>query len=250
MAVVAARRGTAQHVHLHPLQWWTASVALLALCSSYVRASYKCSGEGCCDARCEGAQHCRSTDTGTKVPKWWPHDSCAAKLLEGYNASIPCHEALQPFEPCGEPDSHACGYGLACVAESITYAQCVPICASAFHDELLHRESVAAGCKREWQHGDVNHDKAGEFVPVGNVVDVGEGIAVPECMRDMNLAATTSAGLKTRTQQATSQQGAEKSKSTAFPDEEARSALAQQVVGLSLLFMEVHVTTAYLRSFS
>jgi hypothetical protein len=223
-------------------------VALLALgacqCARLVQA-YECEGAGCCDAECVSGDDCRLTAAGVKVPRWWPKDSCDEKVAEEYDPDIPCSRALQPFEPCGTGEDFACGYGLACVAESITYAQCAPICGRAFHDEFLHLKGVAAGCKVDGQHGAVNHDAAGEVIPVGKVVQTPDGIAVPECIAAANLATV---GAQQQADGASTDVDSGDGGPTAVTQvapQDRREKLAGQLIGLNLLFFEVWPMSAF-----
>ena len=160
--------------------------------------SYVCEGSGCCDAPCGPGEDCRQTPLGALVPRWWPRDSCEQLIAAKHDASILCAQALQPYEACGLTESFACGYGLACVAESITYAHCAPICSWSFKDEFLHLKAVAAGCKhnpQDGQRGIMNHDAADEYVPVGKVLYVTDEIVVPACVAKRNLAQIDNADL-------------------------------------------------------
>lgn len=177
----------------HLGSWRSCAAAGLAIVTHCVGSAlaYKCEGAGCCDAHCPRGEDCRQIASGALVPRWWPHNSCGAMIAAHYDATIPCSQALQPFEACGLDVPHACGYGLACVAESITYAHCAPICSWSFKDEFLHLEAVAAGCQHDpndGQRGIMNHDVAGEYIPVGKVVWVTDSIVEPACVSLRNLA--------------------------------------------------------------
>lgn len=83
--------------------------AAAVLAGAPAAAGYTCTGASCC---------------GAAYQPWWPADSCADKASRRYDASIPCSKALEPHAACGLTDApFACGYGLACVPQTVFYAQ-------------------------------------------------------------------------------------------------------------------------------
>jgi hypothetical protein len=217
--------------------------ALAALWPISPVGAYKCEGSGCCDTTCSG-KDCRVTASGASVPRWWPNDSCPDLVSDKYDARIPCSEALEPFHECGGNTPFACGYGLACVAETITYAHCAPICDPHFSDELLHVDSIAAGCTFDGQQGSFNLDSLGERVPVGEVTLVNGSIAVPACIARTNRYATKIPEKAQLPQQILENADHEHR----AMDNASRAKLAAQVVALNLLFWEVRaaLSCAYL----
>jgi hypothetical protein len=94
---------------------------------------YNCNvGRGCCDYTCEGADCILGPGSGLFIPNWWltsaGFESCVTKVAQQYDVTIPCSKALPVWAECGLAKNFACGYGLACVAKSISFAQCLPIC--------------------------------------------------------------------------------------------------------------------------
>jgi hypothetical protein len=101
--------------------------------------------------------------------------------------------ALQAYDDCGLHDSYACGYGLACVAQTITYGQCRPLCGETA-PESFYTKVIAAGCTNDGQSGTVNSDASfGRDVFVGGVVEVG-GVSYPECALNNNMALVGTTG--------------------------------------------------------
>ena len=98
------------------------------------RAEYTCAaGRGCCDFTCETGENCvLAAGSGLFIPSWWltsaGFESCAQKVSRNYDFSTKCSQALPVYATCGLKQRFACGYGLACVAKSISYAQCLPVC--------------------------------------------------------------------------------------------------------------------------
>lgn len=213
----------------------TRLTAALLAAHTLAGAAYECEGDHCCDHVCTGAK-CRTTPAGASVPTSWPSDSCTELVASNYDATTLCSQALAAFEPCALDQPHACGYGLACIAESITSAICVPVCAPAFSDELLHVDSAAAGCVRDGQYGSAYIDDTGARTPVGRVRVSSHGIAVPGCLPEQELANVSGsrlARLKARHHR--------EAPAAALPPGEQgrRTELALQAVGLNLLFHEV-----------
>jgi hypothetical protein len=99
--------------------------ALLTYALSTSQASsYSCKGSTCCDLQCLGPS-CAQVN-GKSIPLWWQREgwsSCDERVSKHYDPTIPCSEGIRAFQPCGFNEPHACGYGLACVAQSISYSQ-------------------------------------------------------------------------------------------------------------------------------
>jgi hypothetical protein len=77
---------------------------------------YHCDGPGCCEFTCPDPTGCRARIDRMHVPHWWPQDSCGSLVSRSYDPFILCSQAKLPYDPCGEDEHHACGYGLACGA--------------------------------------------------------------------------------------------------------------------------------------
>lgn len=221
-----------------------AAAAAVAACLRPGALAYTCEGPGCCHATCGGGESCRETAAGP-VPSWWRKDSCADLVSHNYDASIACSAAAAPGDPCGGDEPFACGYGLACVAETITAAHCAPLCDEHFADALLHADSVAAGCTLDVPRASFNNAIPGERVPVGDVTIIDGNIAVPACVADRNLysAALARAGGGS----AGPGHKAEHRPQTA--DHQARVELAAHVTALNLLFFEVRAAPLCVRAF-
>jgi hypothetical protein len=170
---------------------WLITAVFATTC--FTTLAYSCEGSGCCDYVCKGGSCSRSV-AGVAYPTWWEQvgwTSCKEKLTAHYNATIKCSEALAPYATCGLTESYACGYGLACVAQSINHAQCLPLCGSSYPKSLADAalvrfdlSEVASGCTLDGQSGATN-SAAGYSVSVGNVELVGS-TAVPKCIRTQN----------------------------------------------------------------
>jgi hypothetical protein len=208
--------------------------------------AYSCEGSGCCNTTCIG-KDCRLLTSGVSVPRWWPKGSCSDLVSHNYDALIPCSKGLGPFDECGGNVPFACGYGLACVAETITYAHCAPICDPHFSDELLHVDSVAAGCTLDGQRGSFNFDSLAERVPVGDVTLVNGSIAVPACIVDKNLYSSDILMQAQLSQPSLAGSGQKFVRSSA-QDQESRAGLAAQVSALNLLLWEVWAHAAMMCS--
>jgi hypothetical protein len=134
-------------------------------------ATYKCDGDTCCDWECYGNEWECCENPSTWGPRaircWWNgagagFPTCEDKIARHYDTSIKCSEALQAYQDCGLDTAHACGYGLACVAQTITYAQCRPLCGEAAPTSF-YTSVLAAGCSNDGQAGTSNPD-AGESI--------------------------------------------------------------------------------------
>lgn len=101
-------------------------------------------------------------------------------------------QAIPPYGTCGFQTPFACSYGLACVAQNINSAQCMPLCSIASYRQGLlspdlgnyYLSTVAAGCTLDGQTGTFNR------LPVAPI-DIGvvterSGIAYPECTASLN----------------------------------------------------------------
>ena len=160
-------------------------------------SAYTCEGTGCCNYVCgsdeSDASGCMRNSAGASVPKWWMDnrngwESCLDKISASYDTATPCSKAIRPEYPCGTKDSFACGYGLACVPQTISYAQCIPICGSRYAAggrkaealEGFDVSKVTAGCTLDGQSGTTNPD-AGYKLDVGEVISE-NGIALPKCV--------------------------------------------------------------------
>ena len=224
---------------MHSLPWnrrWRnaclAAAIALAACLCGGALAYDCEGPGCCHATCGGNESCRKTEAGP-VPSWWPKDSCADLVAHNYDATIACSAAAAPGDPCGGDEPFACGYGLVCVAETITAAHCAPVCDEHYADTLLHADSVAAGCMLDVPRTSYNDAVPGERVPVGDVSVVNGTVAVPTCVLNRNLyhdgLARVGSGAP----------GPVAAHERAVGNHQARVELASQVTALNLLFFEV-----------
>lgn len=184
-------------------QLWPLGVALLtfmAACSQPA-AAYTCQGTGCCNYVCDDAdsgdvKRCMQNTAGASIPKWWKDDlngweSCQEKIAANYNTATPCSQAIRPDFACGLKDDHACGYGLACVAQTIAWAQCIPVCGDRYTGrravalEGFDVSKVTTGCTLDGQSGTVNPD-SGYNVDVGDIV-IRNGVAIPKCVADTAL---------------------------------------------------------------
>ena len=160
-------------------------------------SAYTCEGTGCCNYVCgsdgSDASGCMRNSAGASIPKWWMDnrngwESCLDKISANYDTATPCSKAIRPEYPCGTKDSFACGYGLACVPQTISYAQCIPICGSRYAAggrkaealEGFDVSKVTAGCTLDGQSGTMNPD-AGYKLDVGEVISE-NGIALPKCV--------------------------------------------------------------------
>jgi hypothetical protein len=129
-------------------------------------AQYVCDGDSCCDWECYGNEWECCENPSALGPRsircWWPTAAagfvtCEDKVKSNYDISIKCSEALQAYQSCGLDSAHACGYGLACVAQTITYAECRPLCGDTA-PKSFYRSILSAGCSNDGQTGTLNTD--------------------------------------------------------------------------------------------
>jgi hypothetical protein len=172
-----------------------ALVLVLAAITFSPATAYTCDGADCCNYKCTDI-NCSLSVTGKSYPEWWKQtgfESCDHKISKYYDPSIQCSQALKPFEDCGLTQPHACGYGLACIPQSISYASCIPVCGDLYPRGLMdaalepyYLEKVSTGCTLNGQSGETNTE-AGYSLSVGPVVLSGR-FAVPQCIGSLNLA--------------------------------------------------------------
>ena len=130
-----------------------AAVLCLTLISTSAVTAYSCDGTGCCNHVCDPEQLACDTSTSVSIPKWWLDEkngweSCAAKVSTHYDSATLCSRGIRPDYQCGLKESFACGYGLACVPQTIAYAQCIPICGSRYVFLFSHAHPLQAStCK-------------------------------------------------------------------------------------------------------
>lgn len=127
---------------------------------------------------------------------WWSgsaagYPTCEEKISAHYDTSIMCSEALHAYADCGLDIPHACGYGLACVAQTITYSQCRPLCGETA-PKSFYTSVLAAGCSNDGQAGTRNTDAPFD-VFVGATTEVG-GVSYPACADGVNMVFLSDTG--------------------------------------------------------